>query len=267
MRKNRFKKTKLGERSDQNLRKITIRTLVKDIGLLKEKLKLELISYENWKINKPIYDNYKIQYLKHFKLKIKPLEDEIKIIYESSKSYKRIFFGIIKTKKITEESNLKIQSLKGEIEIIEKNIRFELGDIKEEKEHFNTYLIKYYENQINRYTEFLNKKLEKNSKIEQAKAIAAKVTNDSRKLGDLIKNKLIKNDICPYCNNLIVGFYHADHIYPISKGGLSTERNMIYVCSDCNLKKSDLTLQKFIIKYNLDRNLIESNLQMFNKDY
>ena len=42
---------------------------------------------------------------------------------------------------------------------------------------------------------------------------------------------------------------------------------MVYVCSDCNLKKGLLTLAAYIKKYNLDRDRIESNLEQFNKDF
>lgn len=35
---------------------------------------------------------------------------------------------------------------------------------------------------------------------------------------------------------------HADHIYPISKGGTSDEENLITLCGDCNCGKSDKVL-------------------------
>lgn len=37
---------------------------------------------------------------------------------------------------------------------------------------------------------------------------------------------------------------HADHIYPVSKGGATDETNLITLCDDCNLTKSDVILPK-----------------------
>ena len=60
---------------------------------------------------------------------------------------------------------------------------------------------------------------------------------------------------------------HADHIYPVTRGGQSTERNMIFVCQSCNLKKGDKTLNAFIRTAKLDRDFIEGNLDKLDKDY
>ena len=35
---------------------------------------------------------------------------------------------------------------------------------------------------------------------------------------------------------------HVDHIYPLSKGGASTEDNLITACQECNLGKNDRVL-------------------------
>jgi hypothetical protein len=53
----------------------------------------------------------------------------------------------------------------------------------------------------------------------------------------------------------------------MAKGGLSTKKNMIWVCKDCNLQKSALTLNQFIKKYDLDRDFIEANLEELKKDF
>lgn len=60
---------------------------------------------------------------------------------------------------------------------------------------------------------------------------------------------------------------HADHIYPVAKGGLSTTKNMVYVCAICNKKKSDLTLREFIIKEKLSRDRVERNLELLKKHF
>lgn len=62
-------------------------------------------------------------------------------------------------------------------------------------------------------------------------------------------------------------FLHETICKSSAKSGLSTTKNMVRVCSKCNIKKKDLTLNQFIKKYNLNRNLIESNLEALNKIY
>ena len=89
----------------------------------------------------------------------------------------------------------------------------------------------------------------------------------SRELGDKYKKVLIKSTVCPYCSKAIGKEAHLDHIFPISKGGLSEPRNLVYVCSKCYLKKSDMTLTKFIKEYNLERDFIEKRLDNLDKDY
>ena len=73
---------------------------------------------------------------------------------------------------------------------------------------------------------------------------------------------------CPYCENPFdADVPHADHIHPVSKGGLSISENMIYICSTCNMKKTNKTLAKFIKENNLDRDNIEKNLEILKKAF
>lgn len=98
---------------------------------------------------------------------------------------------------------------------------------------------------------------------------AAAVSNDqhARKIGANIRRQLVLSNNCPYCGELLGDEPHADHIYPIAKGGRSTNRNMVYVCADCNMKKGKLTLVGFIKKLALDRESIETRLDQLGKDY
>ena len=48
---------------------------------------------------------------------------------------------------------------------------------------------------------------------------------------------------------------------------MSIEKNLVYVCMDCNLNKRDLTLNQFIKMYGMDRDFIENNLNELGKDY
>ncbi len=48
------------------------------------------------------------------------------------------------------------------------------------------------------------------------------------------------------CNTVVgEGRYEFEHIVPISRGGLSAEDNVIWVCYECNRRKRDMALFEF----------------------
>lgn len=104
-------------------------------------------------------------------------------------------------------------------------------------------------------------------KRDKDRAFLAQAKGKSRDQAEAVKKHLTKTEKCPYCCCPLGDEPHADHIYPQSKGGLSTVRNMIYVCQQCNVQKSDLTLISFIEAFSLDRSRIESTLRDLDKDF
>jgi 5-methylcytosine-specific restriction endonuclease McrA len=107
-----------------------------------------------------------------------------------------------------------------------------------------------------------------NEKLDGLKAEVAGYKGESRKIAALIKKQLTIDSHCPYCNRKVnAKEVHADHIYPISKGGRSVSNNMVMVCKDCNAKKKDKTIREFIKEYGLDRHLIEENLERLGKSF
>jgi 5-methylcytosine-specific restriction endonuclease McrA len=108
-------------------------------------------------------------------------------------------------------------------------------------------------------------------KVDSCRAYAASYFEQTRKLGAVIRKKLLEQEQflagCPYCGNAMGDTPHADHIYPISRGGLSTIQNMVLVCSECNLRKSDITLREFINRRSLNRNTVEQNLETLKKTF
>ena len=113
------------------------------------------------------------------------------------------------------------------------------------------------------------KALEKAKLVEAAerKAQMRHLSKDSRLEGYGVRRLLPKNHLCPYCSGPLGSSPHADHIYPIHKGGRSTSANMVYICNDCNSKKGRMTLQQFIRKYKLGRDQIEKALTDLNKEF
>lgn len=101
----------------------------------------------------------------------------------------------------------------------------------------------------------------------QLKAEVTAAKGNSRERGYTVKKKLSADHPCPYCGDYLGNGYHADHIYPVSKGGRSTLKNMVNVCFKCNEKNGQLTLTAFIKLYQLDRELIEKRLEMLGKEF
>jgi 5-methylcytosine-specific restriction endonuclease McrA len=105
----------------------------------------------------------------------------------------------------------------------------------------------------------------KRREIERAKISA--YDGRSRDLTDTVKKTLPAHSNCPYCGESLGETPHADHIYPVTKGGHSVAANMVLVCAACNLKKGSMTLRAFIMKYGLDREAIEMRLHELGKDF
>lgn len=114
--------------------------------------------------------------------------------------------------------------------------------------------------------------MEQTNQSQDLKAKATAYDNKQRQEAGTIKRKIVSQiylfPCCPYCGDgLSENDAHADHIYPVSKGGQSTIRNMVFVCTKCNLKKRDLTLRNFITKYDLNGDFIHKNLDILGKDF
>jgi 5-methylcytosine-specific restriction endonuclease McrA len=113
----------------------------------------------------------------------------------------------------------------------------------------------------------INDKKMKEEALKQKTAIISEYQGKSRKVARSVKSRLPINPICPYCEQRVGNKPHADHIYPVSKGGRSTIANMVYICSTCNTNKRDMTLREFISKFNLNRDMIEKNLESLGKSF
>lgn len=120
---------------------------------------------------------------------------------------------------------------------------------------------------LSKIQEAVSRKLRKRDAFIELRAAAAATANAARQVGVTVKRKLPRQPWCPYCGGPLGTDPHADHIYPISKGGRSVPRNMVYVCAGCNSMKKNLTLAGFIRKYSLDRTAIERRLEELHKEF
>ena len=91
--------------------------------------------------------------------------------------------------------------------------------------------------------------------------------NETRELARRVRMSFSLTDACPYCGKPIGNEARLDHIYPVSKGGLSVRFDLVFVCLECNQKKSDMTLAAFVKFCNLDREAIEIRLNQLGKDF
>lgn len=108
------------------------------------------------------------------------------------------------------------------------------------------------------------------NQIARQAIVRAKVAahdGKSRDLTSTVKKSLALQRECPYCGGAIGANPHADHIYPVAKGGHSVPANMVLVCAACNLRKGTKTLRAFILEYGLCRDEIEMRLHKLGKDF
>jgi len=117
------------------------------------------------------------------------------------------------------------------------------------------------------------KNLKRNANEKEKSAKIAALESEKRIGAQTVKEKLIKSvktkDYwdCPYCEkNKDFKNAQADHIHPVNKGGLSTMQNMILICSECNSKKTNLTLRAFCKKFKLNYENISIKLEKAGKD-
>lgn len=110
-----------------------------------------------------------------------------------------------------------------------------------------------YETRVRQITEQLSLAEEKRAAIarfeaKHGKALAkgAAADNKTRKRVTNLKVVVKKTKDCPYCGGDLGVDPHLDHIYPVTKGGLSIVENLIWCCSTCNGLKSDKGLMQFL---------------------
>lgn len=86
------------------------------------------------------------------------------------------------------------------------------------------------------------------AKHGKAFAKAAAADHQTRGRATSLKRLVKKTQDCPYCGSDLGGNPHLDHIYPVSKGGLSIVENLIWCCSVCNSTKTDKGLMQFLLE-------------------
>lgn len=114
-----------------------------------------------------------------------------------------------------------------------------------------------------------SKKQEQHHELKaKAKAYDDEQREYAKSIRNKIKHQLHEYPNCPYCGvPLLIPQAHADHIYPIAFGGLSTTKNMVFVCQDCNKKKKTRTLREFIKEFGLDEEFVFQNLEKLKKKF
>lgn len=200
------------------------------------------------------------------------IEKQISQIKNSESSYKKKF-GLFQTRDLTTEASQKLSHLEIQLSEAEKKAFVEVPVLDFPYEQYPNNRCMYSDWTIIP-TFFLKRELaqakEKEAKKEKQRAITARVAKadgKTRELAISVKPRLSQDHPCPYCGNGLGDNCHADHIYPVSRGGLSTSVNMVYVCADCNTKKRDKTLRKFIEEFGLDRMQIEERLNKLGKEF
>lgn len=120
--------------------------------------------------------------------------------------------------------------------------------------------------------------ISKRKEERNLRALAAEKSDKQRSLASSnrtareFENQILIVNCCPYCGGDLGGFSgrnaaHFEHIHPVSKGGLSTIENTVFICSGCNSKKSNMTLNAFILNFSLERDAVFERLTLLGKDF
>jgi 5-methylcytosine-specific restriction endonuclease McrA len=120
---------------------------------------------------------------------------------------------------------------------------------------------------LSRLERAVSRKRKYKDSLIEVRAAAASNAKETREVGTTVRRGLTPQPWCPYCGGALGPDPHADHIYPVSKGGRSAPKNMVYACAKCNIMKTNLTLTNFIQKFSLDRDVIEERLKQLHKDF
>jgi hypothetical protein len=254
---------------------------------------------------KELIDFQKAKRAEHYQKSIQPIYDYLNEAHRflshhkvSFLSYKLIFGEIIEWRGKKYQSNSDVINIISEIEKQEKILKINLGNqpysdyVKTklinhnpsniEKKLFRfggvSYYVYFNTININLIEEYIkkiyDKEIDRKKILDELKAKGAKNDSETRKIAESFKRKyplskqLNTLKDCPYCNNYLdKNNAHLEHIYPVSKGGKSSSKNLVWVCASCNLKKKNMTLNSFIKKYEMKRMVIEINLDFLDKEY
>ncbi|MEO6975353.1 MAG: HNH endonuclease signature motif containing protein [Gallionella sp.] len=109
-------------------------------------------------------------------------------------------------------------------------------------------------------------------KHQELKARATSNENETRRQAQKFRRDLHKQLSnlagCPYCGGLLSDSNaHLDHIYPVAKGGLSTLKNLVFVCVRCNIAKTDSVLRKFIQQAGHNEQQVYDRLDILQKEF
>ena len=118
----------------------------------------------------------------------------------------------------------------------------------------------------------LNAREIEKEKIRELKAKVATTNGEKRSQAQKFRRDLHKQlkllQRCPYCGGTLTEHNaHLDHIYPISKGGLSSLKNLVFVCGRCNINKGDRTLRSFLKAFTLTEKSAHDHLELLRKDF
>jgi 5-methylcytosine-specific restriction endonuclease McrA len=211
------------------------------------------------------------KYSERWKYYCSRINEQIFELKRTERNYKRTL-GLFRSKELTEEASEKLRKLERQLTEGEKKALIDVPELDFPYEqypngrcmHSDWKMIPVY---LDRELDQAKAKEAKKEKQRTIRARVAQADNKTRELATSVKLRLPKDHLCPYCGNDLGDDTHADHIYPVSRGGLSTLVNMVYVCATCNIRKRDNTLKMFIDEFGLDRDGIEKRLSKLGKEY
>ena len=213
------------------------------------------------------------------KRSLAPIREAIRQLRDDPSSYQPLrLLDIFRSRSLTTEAQEKLSKLEAELarqaNVLDARFppmsAFPFPNNRNFYPDYSSRVRELYSSRVRELERELEKGRELEAKQRTAAAKRAQVAGALGKTRDLaarIKAKLPRDHPCPYCEGPLGDVPHADHIYPVSKGGQSRLENMVYVCTTCNERKRDFTLAVFAEKHRLDRAAIEGRLRRLRKEF
>lgn len=240
-------------------------------------MRMELATLQNKKADLSRRSSYRSQVSARIHAEIRPLEECIRAIQNHPSGRKSLLHAFFSASPYTNEAQQNIEPLQNAIktklatipEDVDSAIRsvdFEISVLTPSIADYEKALLPHLKRE-ERLKEAKQKKELQKQRMAELRAAAASANGATRELAAKLRRRMAKQGCCPYCGGQLGDIPHADHIYPVSKGGRSVERNLVFACAPCNIKKSKLTLTAFIKLYSLNRDIIEARLTAMGKDF
>lgn len=83
------------------------------------------------------------------------------------------------------------------------------------------------------------------NQLRRARKLAAEGSHTASEIIQMYEDQ---QGLCAYCETVLFGDYHVDHMTPLSRGGSNNWSNLAIACPPCNMAKGTLSVLEFLTR-------------------